>query len=98
MRYLFSSAGAMLLIAMALTAVITAQSKPRSDAAQEAEANQTQEKDQASSFEPPSPPASAQRTEDRRRMVETQIASSRNGRMRIRDDGVLAAMRTAPRH
>ncbi len=34
MRYLFSVAGVMLLIAMALTAVITAQSKPRSDATQ----------------------------------------------------------------
>ncbi len=98
MRYLFSIAGVMLLIAMALTAVITAQTKPPSDAAQEAEANQTREKDQASSFEPPSPPASAQRTEERRRMVETQITSSRNGRVRIRDEGVLAAMRTAPRH
>ncbi|MCH8314803.1 MAG: protein-L-isoaspartate(D-aspartate) O-methyltransferase [Planctomycetes bacterium] len=31
-------------------------------------------------------------------MVETQIASSRDGRVRIRDEGVLAAMRTAPRH
>ncbi len=98
MRYLFSVASVVLLIAMALTAVITAQSKPQSDTAQEAEANETQEKDQASSFEPPSPPASGQRTEERRRMVETQIASSRNGRLRIRDERVLAAMRTAPRH
>ena len=83
MRYLFSVASVVLLIAMALTAVITAQSKPQSDAAQEAEANETQEKEQASSFEPPSPPASGQRTEERRRMVETQIASSRNGRWSI---------------
>ena len=46
----------------------------------------------------PLPPASAQRTEQRRRMVRTQIERPGDGRMRVTSKQVLEAMRRCPRH
>ncbi len=47
---------------------------------------------------PPAFPASAERVEERLRMVETQIARPRDGRDPVRDTRVLEAMRRVPRH
>jgi protein-L-isoaspartate(D-aspartate) O-methyltransferase len=47
---------------------------------------------------PPTPPAAAERVEQRRAMVAEQIASSRGGRKAVTDERTLAAMRITPRH
>ena len=47
---------------------------------------------------PPNPPAASERVKDRREMVNTQIASPRDGRTSVRRPDVLAAMRAVPRH
>ncbi|MEE8077457.1 MAG: protein-L-isoaspartate(D-aspartate) O-methyltransferase, partial [Pseudomonadales bacterium] len=49
-------------------------------------------------FDPPTPPASSERIEDRQRMVDTQIAGAPDRRSRIRNEKVLEAMRVVPRH
>ena len=49
-------------------------------------------------WEPPAPPGAGAHTNLRHRMVETQLASPRDGRRPIRDPRVLDAMRAAPRH
>ena len=49
-------------------------------------------------FEVPNPPAAAERKADRERMVERQIAGSRDGRRPVRDKNVLLAMKSVPRH
>jgi protein-L-isoaspartate(D-aspartate) O-methyltransferase len=46
----------------------------------------------------PDPPAAGERADERTRMVEQQMAHPRDGRIRVTDETVLAAMRTAPRH
>lgn len=47
---------------------------------------------------PPTPPAAGERTAERRRMVESQIAASRGGRIPVKRPDVLAAMGAVPRH
>lgn len=49
-------------------------------------------------WKPPVPPASVEFAEERRRMVETQIARPDDGRPPVKDERVLEAMRTVPRH
>lgn len=51
-----------------------------------------------SGFVPPRPPATEERMEERARMVEEQIMGTRGGRIPVRDEAVLRAMRDAPRH
>ncbi|MHC4081173.1 MAG: protein-L-isoaspartate(D-aspartate) O-methyltransferase [Planctomycetota bacterium] len=46
----------------------------------------------------PDPPAASDRADERARMVEQQMAHPPDGRMRVKDEKVLEAMRTAPRH
>ncbi len=46
----------------------------------------------------PAPPAARERDEERRRMVETQMARPRDGRAPVRSRAVLEAMGTVPRH
>jgi len=53
---------------------------------------------EAETWKPPVPPASAEFAEERRRMVETQIARPDDGRPPVKDERVLEAMRTVPRH
>lgn len=70
---------------------------------QDIEESRPQEDDQAadeppSQFIPPTPPAASERTDERLRMVEMQIAGARDGRALIRNKKVLEAMRAAPRH
>lgn len=52
----------------------------------------------AGAWHPPTPLATEERAEERRRMVETQIARPRDGRQVVTDERVLAAMRAVPRH
>ena len=56
------------------------------------------DKPEQAAWTPPVPTAANERVDDRLRMVETQIARPRDGRTRIKDDKVLAAMRAVPRH
>ncbi len=53
---------------------------------------------EAGKWKPPVPPASAEMAEERRRMVESQIAKPMDGREPVKDERVLEAMRTVPRH
>jgi len=49
-------------------------------------------------WKPPVPPASREFAEERRSMVETQIAKPSDGRPAVRDGRVIEAMKTVPRH
>ncbi len=49
-------------------------------------------------FVPPTPPAMAERVQERHRLVRDSIQSSRGGRTPVRDPDVLRAMRDTPRH
>ncbi len=49
-------------------------------------------------WRPPVPPASAERAEERHAMVKAQIARPVDGRTPVKDERVLEAMRTVPRH
>ena len=49
-------------------------------------------------FEPPTPPAAAERVKERQAMVEKQIAHPRYGATPVKDETVLEVMRTVPRH
>ncbi len=53
---------------------------------------------EAEKWTPPAPPGSREFVEERRRMVEAQIARPADGRPPVKDERVLEAMRTAPRH
>ncbi|MHC5006096.1 MAG: protein-L-isoaspartate(D-aspartate) O-methyltransferase [Planctomycetota bacterium] len=46
----------------------------------------------------PDPPAASERTDERARMVEQQLAHPRDSRIPVTDEKVLEAMRAAPRH
>jgi len=54
--------------------------------------------DEQQPYAPPTPPASSERVEERRRMVAHQIARKSFGSVPVKDEAVLAAMRTVPRH
>ena len=49
-------------------------------------------------WKPPVPNAAGERVDERRRMVDRQIAKPRDYRRLVKDKAVLAAMRTVPRH
>ncbi|MDY7110513.1 MAG: protein-L-isoaspartate(D-aspartate) O-methyltransferase [Planctomycetota bacterium] len=52
----------------------------------------------AEPFEPPSPPAARERIEERETLVDRHIARAHIGSPAVKDEKVLAAMRTVPRH
>ena len=56
------------------------------------------EKEEAKEWTPPTPPASAERVDQREAMVERQIASALRGRDRVKSEKTLKAMRITPRH
>ena len=49
-------------------------------------------------WKPPQPPGATERVEDRQRMVQRQIADPPAGRIPVKNESVLKAMRTVPRH
>ena len=56
------------------------------------------DKDEPDCTHPPKPPAASERAAERTRMVETQIAKARGGRVPVQRPEVLEAMRRVPRH
>ena len=66
------------------------------------ESDKTEEKaeaeKQAEPFEPPVPPAASERIEERKALVDRRIATPHWGSTAVKDEKVLAAMRTVPRH
>ena len=83
--------GRILLIAMLGAAMSAGEPATQPAESQSAES-------QPEDWQPPEPPGSKQRVDERRRMVRVQIAESRYLRDPVTDEAVLQAMTIAPRH
>ena len=62
------------------------------------DANEERKRKKQDKWEPPVPTSAGQRVDERRRMVDRQIARPPDGRTTVTDKAVLEAMRTVPRH
>ena len=77
-------------VAALLAAVLFADDPPATSQPAEAEEEEK--------WEPPVPPASKERVDERQDMVRRQIAGPTDGREPVKSESVHEAMRTAPRH
>jgi protein-L-isoaspartate(D-aspartate) O-methyltransferase len=64
----------------------------------EAQAESDKTEEEAKPYQRPAPPASSERIEERKAMVDRQIAAPRYGSTPVKDEKVLQTMRTVPRH
>jgi protein-L-isoaspartate(D-aspartate) O-methyltransferase len=64
----------------------------------ETEKTEEEAKGEAKPFKPPVPPAASERIEERKALVDRYIATAHVGSPAVRDEKVLEAMRTVPRH
>ena len=101
MRVGIAIGAGVVFVGVTMASIVTGQSSRHASADPPQSPSPAQSQpDTPSSTEPkhPQPPAATERADERARMVEQQIARQRLGGRPIKDQAVLNAMRTVPRH